>query len=101
MLTIPIHALFAADGINPNDDVEPHPRDLMTNAEVVVAVDVMSGRESLLFGRRILERVVAGSLDRDPVVLKVELDMETDDLERMTALTRVMKGHDDYRSRDD
>lgn len=100
MLTISIHALFAADGINPNDDVEPHPRDLMTSAEVVVAVDVMSGRESLLFGRRILEQVVAGSLDRDPVVLKVELDMETDDLERMLALIRVTKGHDDYRACD-
>jgi hypothetical protein len=98
MKTIPIHALFAEDGINPNEKLTPDPRHVMADAEVVVAVDVMSGNESLMYGRRILERVVAGTLDRDPEVLKVELDMETDDLERLAALVQVTKGFHEYRA---
>jgi len=98
MQTIAIHALFDANGISPNEQLTPHPRDVMSQAEVVVAIDVMSGHEALVYGRRILDRVAAGRLDRDPVVLKVALDMEIDELEHLLALVQVLKGRHEYRA---
>ena len=96
-MAISIHALFAEDGINPNPESADDPREIVARADVVFAVDVMTGKKALVFGRSVLERIVAGGAAEPAQVLEVELDMKTDELERLVALTRVVKGHDDYR----
>jgi len=100
MRTIPIHALFAEDNINPNEELACDPSELMAAVEVVFAVDVMSGGRALVYGKDVLEDIVATGQSRPVQVLGVELDMETDELERLVALVRVVKGHDDYRPTD-
>lgn len=95
MITVPFHALFAEDNINPNEDLPGHPGKFVTTADVVLAQDVMSGHQALVYGRSVLKRIAAGEAI-DVEVLAVELDMDTDELERLIALVRVLKGHDDY-----
>lgn len=98
MRTIPFHALFAPDNLSPNDDLAENPRDIVSAAKVILAVDVMSGDRSLVFGRELLERIAAADIAQGAEVLGVELDMETDELEHLVALVRVVKGHDDYQA---
>ena len=98
MKTISIHALFAADSINPNESLDVHPRELVASADVILGVDVISQHEALFFGRRTLEQVAADTQSRKVSVLKVELDMDTDEVERLAALVQVVKGHHDYQA---
>ena len=98
MDTISIHALFHTDGINPNESGPIDPRRIMDSADVIIAVDVMSRRESLVFGRQVLASIVRENIARGVRVLRVELDMDTDELERLLALTLVVKGSHDYDS---
>lgn len=96
MTTLPIHALFAEDDIGPNESLAPHPADVVASADVVLAQDVMTGRQALVYGRSVLEAIAASRQADELAVLVVELDMDTDELERLIALVRVVKGHDDY-----
>ncbi len=98
MQTVPFHALFAADNVNPNDSFGGNPRDVVSAAEVIFAIDVMSDHEAIVFGREVLEGIAAGGVAHGIETLGVELDMETDELERLVALVRVVKGHDDYQA---
>jgi hypothetical protein len=94
---IPIAALFDhALGPNLADD----PRGLLQSADVIVAVDVMSQAEALIYGREALTRISKSREADELGVMKVGLDVETDELERLIALVRVIKGHDDYRPHD-
>lgn len=96
MKTVPFHALFAEDNIGPNESLAPHPADVVASADVVLAQDVMTGRQALVYGRSVLGAIAAGGQAAEVAVLAVELDMDTDELERLVALVRVVKGHDDY-----
>lgn len=58
----------------------------------------MSGNKALVYGRSVLEGIAARGVAPGVEVLSVELDMETDELERLVALVRVVKGHDDYQA---
>jgi hypothetical protein len=93
---IPIHALFDENGTGPNPGANPST--VIRDASVIVGVDVMSGREFLVFGRQALEAASNSDKPIDMAVLKVALDQETDELERLLALVHVIKGQHDYRS---
>jgi integrase len=67
---------------------------MIAAAEVVFAVDVMSGDRALVLGRGLLERIAAGGVTQGVEVLDVELDMETDELERLVALVQVVTSND-------
>lgn len=97
MTTLPIHALFAQDNVSPNETLPRHPADVVASADVVLAQDVMTGRQALVYGRSVLEAIAAGGQADEVAVLAVELDMDTDELERLIALVRVVKGGDDYK----
>jgi hypothetical protein len=96
MQTVPFHALFAADNLNPNAHLGRDPSAVVASADVVLAQDVMTGRQSLIYGRKLLEMIVASGKGEEAEFLAVELDLDTDELERLIALVRVIKGHDDY-----
>lgn len=98
---IPINALFAADkedSFAPNPESDP--RQMMHGAELIVGVNVMDQREFLVYGRATLERIAASSHPQPVKIVKIGLDCETDELEKLLALVRVVKGHDDYRPYD-
>ena len=92
---VTLESLFASDGINPNEDIDAS--DLLAEADVIVARDVMSLHETLVYGRDTVERIAAGE-ELPAQLLKVDIDFETDDLEKLLALVQVAKGHHDYRS---
>jgi hypothetical protein len=64
------------------DDVRSgHARDLLAETDVVIAVDVSTREEEVVYGRHEWELACDTGHEEDLIVLRVELDMETGDLE--------------------
>jgi hypothetical protein len=92
---IPIAALFG-ESTEPN--LSKDPRRALAHAQVIFGVDVMSQREFLVYGRKVLEQIVKSGKAQTLSVIYVALDQETDELEKLLALVNVVKGHDDYQA---
>ncbi len=91
---IPIDALFATDGVDPNPERDP--RQDITGADVILGLEVMSGQQFLLHGRGTLERIARSGKSGRPRCPLIALEKETEELERALALLIVLKGrHDD------
>ena len=89
MTRISIGALFDSDGT-----ANEQARRLVKSAEIVVAVDVMTEDSQVVHGRQRLEETIAGSgATRVPIVLEVELDMDTDDLKSLCTLVTAVKSN--------
>jgi hypothetical protein len=71
------------------------PDALVGRADVVLAVDVMTGRELLVYGQTALFPVEFGGLTADLVVLAVELDDDTPEVDTLAALVELVKGDHD------
>jgi hypothetical protein len=85
---------------SPNLQAEFDPRALIQDAEVIVAVDVMSQEQSLVYGRKLLTEIAAGATPfRDVWTLKNTLDMKSGELAKLLMLVFVAKGVVDYRPR--
>lgn len=96
---VPIHALLNAAGTGPNLSADPRP-DLHAS-EVIIGVDMMTGHEFVAFGRRTLEQIVCSGQARPVRIMRVGIDQETDELERLLAIVQAVKGSDDYRASTD
>ena len=96
---LPINAFF--DGsFGPNLKADFDPRVVMQQAELIIAVDVMSREESLVYGRRLLTEIVTGKTpNRELRTLRISLDMESEELAKLLMLVFVAKGVVDYRPR--
>lgn len=96
---IPIHALFAADGSGPNREASFQPHELLGNADVIFASDVMTGQAFLVFGRELLEKIAAGGNEPVVGIVNIALDREPggDELEQLLRLVEKLKGRHDYR----
>ena len=92
--TIPFNALFAADGINPNPEWDPRP--VVYSADLIFGVDVMSRKQFLVYGQPTLRRIIKTGKSEHCRVLRIELDRETDELERLCAVVQAVKGRHDY-----
>lgn len=92
---VPIAALFGADDNSPNLDSDYDPRDLIDECDVIVAVDVDTNSRHVVYGRAILERIATTGQSEPARSLIVEIDDDTDELERIAALVLVMKGRHD------
>ncbi len=96
---IPINALFD-ESFGPNLQAEFDPRAVIHDAEVIVAVDVMSQEQSLVYGRKLLTEMATGATPfRDVWTLKVTLDVTLGELAKLLMLVFVTKGVVDYRPR--
>jgi hypothetical protein len=91
---IPINALFDETRTKPN--LAADPRRMLHKADIVFGVDIMSGREFLVYGRETLQRIVQTNTTEECTVIKIGIDQETEELELLAALMRVVKGRDDY-----
>lgn len=95
---VSLHALLDTKGTGFNLDAEFDVETLLLAADVIFGVSLSSGRHFLVYGRRILESQnsaqhrTAGRL----LTIEVDTDAATDDLERLVALVRFVKGTDDY-----
>jgi hypothetical protein len=90
---VPIGALFG-EARDPHAEVEY--RRLLAEADLVFGVDVMSGKQSIVFGRLALEELVRNGQSDILGVVNVGLDQETMELEKLATLVQDIKGHHDY-----
>jgi hypothetical protein len=90
---VPIEALFG-EGRDPHAEVEY--RRLLAVADLIFGVDVMSGKQSIVFGRLSLEELVRTGQSDLLGVVNVGLDQETMELEKLATLVQDIKGHHDY-----
>jgi hypothetical protein len=75
----------------------PRGRDALAKADVVLAVDVKTGKESIVFGRRFLKDVRRAGLSRGGAVIRVEVHPDLDDMEKLCAAVHELRGHHEYR----
>ena len=90
---VPIEALFG-EGRDPNAEVDY--RRLLADADLIFGVDVMSGKQSIVFGRLSLEELVRTGQSNILGVVNVGLDQETMEIEKLATLVQDIKGHHDY-----
>jgi hypothetical protein len=90
---VPI-AAFLGEGRDPNADIEY--RQLLAVADLIFGVDVMSGKQSLVFGRWSLEELVRTGESNILRVVNVGLDQETMEIEKLATLVQDIRGHHDY-----
>ena len=90
---VPIEALFG-EGRDPNAEVDY--RRLLANADLIFGVDVVSGKQFILFGRLSLEELVRTGQSNILGVVNVGLDQETIEIEKLATLVHDIKGHHDY-----
>jgi hypothetical protein len=93
MEIIPIQALLDEE---PGAKVETGYRRLLARAEVILGVDVQSQREFTVFGTPALEETVRVGKQQALRTVRIELDAESGDLEKLVALVRAVKGRYGY-----
>jgi hypothetical protein len=84
---VPFHALMGWGFGDPDA--------LVARAELVVAVDVMTRAELLVYGQAALFPVEFGGLAANLAVLAVELDHDTPEVDALAALVELVKGDHD------
>lgn len=72
------------------------PWEVIENAEVVIGRDIANHNEFLIYGRKFLENVAGGDGRGKVRVVGVELDRETQQLEKLIAVVKAVKGSHDY-----
>jgi hypothetical protein len=90
---VPIHAFFGED-MEPN--LAADTRQALHEADLIFGVDWMTQEGVLVFGRHTMEEMIRSGQERTVRVLRIGVDQETEELERLVALVRVVKGWDDY-----
>lgn len=90
---VPIEALFG-EARDPHAEVEY--RRLLADADLVFGVDVLNGKQSIVFGRLALEELVRHGQSNILGVVNVGLNQETMQIEQLAALVQDIKGHHDY-----
>ena len=93
---VPIHAILDESETGPNPSFDA--RQALHDAEVILGVDVMSEREFLVYGSETLRLIVANKRPADCRVLRIGIDQESDELERLLAIVQVVKGKHDYQN---
>lgn len=90
-----VHALFDEDGVKPNPGEEIV--ETLWEADIITAVDHMTQCETVLFGRKLIEQVRRSDHPRWVRVLRIGLDRDTDELARLKAIIKAVKGRCDLR----
>lgn len=88
---LPIAAIFA-DGVKLNRDAGFDPRDMIEDADIILAEDVDSGETRFVYGEEFAAEALASGGSREGKVFQVEIDFDTDDVEKLVALVQVHKG---------
>ena len=89
-----IEALFD-ESLGPNLTGPVGPRELLGAADIVIAVDVMSGQQVVVHGKGRLDEIITTGASKVCRIVRIGLDVDTDELERLTALMMTIKGEYD------
>jgi hypothetical protein len=65
---------------------------------VIFGVDVMTEHQFLVYGRDVLKEIMDTGKGRSLRVLRIGLDQETEELEKLLALVELVRGRHDYQS---
>ncbi len=65
-------------------------------ADVILGVDVATGRETLVFSRGALPMIADTGINDQPRVLRVSIDSAGEELEMLIAACEAYRGHHDY-----
>jgi hypothetical protein len=84
---VPFHALMGWAFGSPDT--------LVHRADLVLAVDVMTRKEVLVYGQVAMFPVEFGGLAAELVVLAVELDLDTPEVDALAALVELVRGDHD------
>jgi hypothetical protein len=68
----------------------------LRQAQLIQGRDVKTGNVFLLHGLALLQRIARTRRRENVVILAIELDQESDDLERATAMVAMVKGRSEY-----
>jgi len=74
----------------------PQWRTAFETADVIFGVDVVSGREILVFGRGAQQTIAVTGMEDRLRVLRVSIDGAGDELELLIAACEAYRGHHDY-----
>lgn len=72
-----------------------NPERIVASADLVIAVDVMTKRQILVFGEVAMFPVEFGGISQVFQVLAVELDLDTDEVDTLATLVEFVKGDHD------
>lgn len=72
------------------------PRELIASADVIIGVNTDDEHEFLVFGQQICAEVCDSGESKPARILRVELDQDSDDLEKLLALVTGVKGSHEY-----
>jgi len=95
----------AANDRKPKDDhhlsvpslSSPRSREALMDADVILAVDIKTGKESIVYGRDFLKRIRREGLSTGGTVVRVEVHPELDDLEKLCFAVQELRDHHEYR----
>ena len=82
------------EGRDPEAEVEY--RRLIAVADVVFAVDVTRGKQSILFGSLSLESLIRTGQSNILGIVNIGLGQETMGIEKLATLVQDIKGHHEY-----
>jgi hypothetical protein len=73
-------------------------RAAVKEADLIIGRDLGDGHTFLLYGKDLLQRIVANGETQEVKSVGIDLDMNTEELEAAIAMVEVLKGHNDYPS---
>jgi hypothetical protein len=91
----PFAALFDSTGGNLNPTADPTAE--FEDAEMIPARDAMSEEDYVVFGRDVLEEVAGTGREQYLRILRIGLDVGTEELDQVLDLVVEVKGRHDYR----
>jgi hypothetical protein len=75
----------------------PRSREALLEADVILAVDIKSGAESIIYGRDFLKRIRREGLSKGGIVVRVEVHPDLDDVAKLCTAVHELRGHHEYR----
>ena len=88
---IPLAALLGADM-----EINPTTKGLVLAADLIIGVDATSQQEYVVYGKAALKRIAETGQAEDLHVLRVAIDDQTEDLDKLCGLIMALKGRYDF-----
>jgi len=94
---IPIEALLGSDDVTPNVQPGFDAREIIQAADVILGMDVMTRGTFIVYGRQFLKELSDGERNQELTALvKIELDQDSNELEKLLRLVETVKGRHEF-----
>ena len=95
----PISPVFQLDGVWCDWDRAEHrerPALRLLRADLIFGRDVISRHEFIVYGRKAMNRILQNGKGEPLAILVIELDHETEELDTLTAMVKMLRGWHEY-----